>query len=422
MDVTLVIILTLIFSSFFSGMEIAFVSANKLKVELDKSKDILSARILSGFMQRPSKFIGAMLLGNNISLVIYGIAMAVVLDPLLDSYLPSQLHTEVIMLLLQTLLSTLLILILAEFIPKVLFRINPNGLLSFFAVPAYLLYVFLYPLIYLFIGFSEFLLNRLLGLKIGMPGYQFTALDLNEYIRDFYRPEAEPQEGEQEIQMIQNVMDFHVTKVRECMVPRNEIVAIDEGEPFPDIHKLFLDSGHSKILAYKGSIDNMTGYVHQFDLFSRPSDFSRVIRPVLFVPETITASNVLNMLIDQRRSVAVVVDEFGGTSGMVTTEDLIEEIFGEINDEFDLDEFTERKISQNAYVFAGRLEIDYLNREYNLNLPESDEYETLAGLIIHYHQSIPSVNEKIIINKSSFTILNATETRIEKVQMIINTE
>ena len=419
MDITLVIVFTLIFSSFFSGMEIAFVSANRLKVELDKGKGMLSAKILSGFLQRPSKFIGAMLLGNNISLVIYGIAMAAVLNPALHEYLPAGLHTEVVVLLFQTLLSTLLILILAEFIPKVLFRINPNGLLNFFAVPAYLLYFVLYPLIYLFIGLGEFLLKKVLGLKIGKQGYQFTALDLDEYIRDFFHPEAEPQEGEQEIQMIQNVMDFHITKVRECMVPRNEIVAIDETEPLTEIQQLFLNSGHSKVLAYKDSIDNLTGYVHLFDLFSKPADISRVIRPVIFVPETITASNALNMLIDQRKSVAVVVDEFGGTSGMVTTEDLIEEIFGEINDEFDLDEFTEKRTKNNEFVFAGRLEIDYLNREYNLKLPESDEYETLAGLIIHYHQSIPAITEKIVIGKLTFTILDASETRIKKVQLNI---
>ena len=420
MDVTLIIILTLIFSAFFSGMEIAFVSANKLKVELDKGKGMVSARLLASFMQRPSQFIGAMLLGNNISLVIYGIAMATILYPLLDNFLPGILHSEAILLFLQTLLSTLLILILAEFLPKVLFRINPNGLLSFFAVPAYLLYLLLFPLIYLFIGLSEFILKKVLGIKIGTKGYQFSALDLDEYIRDFFHPEDNQQQGEQEIQMIQNMMDFHITKVRECMVPRNEIVAIDETDPIEEMHRQFIDSGHSKILAYKGSMDNMTGYVHLFDLFSKPSGIHSVVRPVLFVPETITADNVLNMLIEQRRSVAVVVDEFGGTAGMVTTEDLIEEIFGEIDDEFDLDEFTEKQISEKEFIFAGRLEIDYLNRQYNLRLPESDEYETLAGLIIHNHQSIPSVNEQISFNKLTFTIIDASETRIEKVQLTVN--
>ncbi|MBK7213798.1 MAG: HlyC/CorC family transporter [Bacteroidales bacterium] len=421
MNVSLIILLTLVFSAFFSGMEIAFVSANKLKVELDKNRGLLSAKVLSGFMQRPSKFIGAMLLGNNIALVIYGIAMAAVLDPILDTYITGFFHTEAVLLLLQTLLSTLLILILAEFIPKVLFRINPNALLNVFAVPVYLLYLVLYPLIYFFIGLSEFILRKLLGINLSIQEYQFTALDLNEYIKDFYRPETDMQEGEQEIQMIQNVMDFHVTKVRECMVPRNELVAIDDNESIQSLHSLLVESGHSKILVYKDSIDNITGYIHLLDLFSAPKDIRKVTRQVLLVPETITASKVLNMLTEQRRSVAVVVDEFGGTAGMVTIEDLIEEIFGEIDDEFDLDEFTEKQNAPDEFIFAGRLEIDYLNQEYNLGLPESDEYETLAGLIIHYHQSIPTVQEKIIIDHLTFTILDATETRIEKVQLNIQT-
>lgn len=419
MDIGLTITLTLVFSAFFSGMEIAFVSANKLKVELDKSKGIISARVLSGFMQKPSRFIGAMLLGNNVALVIYGIAMATLLDPLLAAGLPGYMNSEASILFFQTILSTLIILILAEFLPKVLFRINPNALLSLFAIPAYLLYLLLYPLIYLFIGLSEFILKTVLGIKSGIQGYQFTALDLDEYIRDFYSPEAEHQEGEQEIQMIQNVMDFHVTKVRECMVPRNEIIAIEENDTMDDLKSVFIDSGHSKVLIYKNTVDHITGYVHLFDLFSKPSSIKEVSKPVLIVPETITASKVMNMLIEQRKSVAIVVDEFGGTAGMVTTEDLIEEIFGEIEDEFDLDEFTENQNDPNEFIFAGRLEIDYLNKEYNLGLVESAEYETLAGLIIHYHQSIPSVGEQIEIANLKFTILEASDTKIEKVQLNI---
>ncbi|MBK7028202.1 MAG: HlyC/CorC family transporter [Bacteroidales bacterium] len=417
MDLGLTIILTLVFSAFFSGMEIAFVSANKLKIELDKSKGFVSAKVLSGFMQKPSGFIGAMLLGNNVALVIYGIAMASLLDAFLLAYLPPFFHSEATILLLQTILSTLIILILAEFLPKVLFRINPNALLNLFAVPAYLLYLLLYPLIYLFIGISEFILKHLVGIKTGIQGYQFTALDLDEYIRDFYSPQTDQQEGEQEIQMIQNVMDFHVTKVRECMVPRNEIVAADEMDSIQELHSIFLESDHSKILVYQGTVDHIIGYVHLYDLFSKPATIKQVAKPVLLVPETITASKVLNMLIEQRKSVAVIVDEFGGTAGMVTTEDLIEEIFGEIEDEFDLEEFTEKQNDPNEFIFAGRLEIDYLNKEYSLELPESAEYETLAGLIIHYHQSIPSVGEQISILDLTFTILEATETRIEKVQL-----
>jgi CBS domain containing-hemolysin-like protein len=263
-------------------------------------------------------------------------------------------------------------------------------------------------------------MGKLMGIKPGTYSYQFSALDLDEYIRDFYRPEDNQQDGEQEIQMIQNMMDFHVTKVRECMVPRNEIIAIQDDASIRELNEQFLESGHSKILVYKNTIDHITGYVHLFDLFAKPVSIARILKPVLIVPETITANKVLNKLIDERKSVAVIVDEFGGTSGMVTTEDLIEEIFGEIEDEYDLDEVTEKQNNPGEFIFAGRLEIDYLNTTYGLDLPESDEYETLAGLIIHFHQSIPSVNEEIRISNLIFTILEATETRIGKVRLNID--
>jgi CBS domain containing-hemolysin-like protein len=419
MDNSVIIVVTVIFSAFFSGMEIAFVSANKLKVELDRNKGMLSARIISGFMRRPSRFIGAMLLGNNVSLVVYGISIAAILDPMLESYLPAYIQTDAMLLLISTLLSTLLILILAEFIPKVLFRISPNNLMTFFAVPTYLLYLVLYPLIYLFIGIAEFFLKKVLGIRMGIQNYEFTALDLDEYIRDFHRPQSQDQDGEHEIQMIQNVMDFHVTKVRECMVPRNEIIAIELKSKPSELQQVFIESEHSKILVYNGSIDNITGYVHLLDLFSKPASIQQISRPVIIVPETITASKVLNMLIEQRRSVAVIVDEFGGTSGMVTIEDLIEEIFGEIEDEYDEDEFSVKRIAPGEYIIAGRMEIDFLNREYELDLPESEEYETLAGFIIQYHQSIPAIGDQIQIGQMTFSILEATGTRIEKVHLIL---
>jgi len=420
MNLVSLITFTLLFSAFFSGMKIAFISANKLKVELDKNKGMLSARILSGFMQRPSQFIGTMLLGNYIALVIYSIAMATLLDSFLIRSLPHFLQTGAMLLLLQILISTFIILILAEFLPRILFRIYSNRLLNIFIFPAYLMYILLYPLIYLFTGASELIMGKLMGIKSGTYTYQFSALDLDEYIRDFYRSEDNHQDGEQEIQMIQNMMDFHVTKVRECMVPRNEIIAIPDDSSIKELNELFLDSGHSKILVYSKTIDDITGYVHLFDLFAKPISIASILKPVLIFPETITANKVLNMLIDERKSVAVIVDEFGGTSGMVTTEDLIEEIFGEIEDEYDLEEFTEKQNNTNEFILTGRLEIDYLNSTYALGLPESDEYETVAGLIIHFHQSIPSVNEQIRINHLVFTILEATETRIGKVRLNID--
>lgn len=414
-----IIAITLASSAFFSGMEIAFVSSNKLRIELEKGKGLLSARLVSGFVHHPSRFIGAMLIGNNISLVIYGIAAAAILGPVLQNSLPAPLASDSIILVFQTILSTLLILITAEFLPKILFRLNPNGLLNMFAMPVYLVYLILYPFMYFFLGLSELILRFIFGMKTGTVRYQFTAIDFDEYIRDFYNPAAAQVDEATEMQMIQNVRDFHSTKVRECMVPRNEIIAVDDSINIEELHSLFIETQHSKIPVYKQSIDNLTGYVHLYDLFGKPADISTVVRPVIIVPETIAASKVLDMMISQRKSVAVVVDEFGGTAGMVTVEDLIEEIFGEIEDEFDVEELLVKKISETEFILAGRLEIDYLNQEYLLSLPQSDEYETLAGLILNHHQSIPEIREQIQIDRFIFTILEATGSRIDKVMMKI---
>ncbi|MDO9254360.1 MAG: hemolysin family protein [Bacteroidales bacterium] len=414
-----IIAITLASSAFFSGMEIAFVSSNKLRIELEKGKGLLSARLISGFIHHPSRFIGAMLIGNNISLVIYGIAAAAILGPVLKNTLPPALASESIILVFQTVLSTTLILITAEFLPKILFRLNPNGLLSLFALPVYLIYLMLYPFMYFFLGLSELILRYIFGMKTGSVRYQFTAIDFDDYIRDFYNPAAAQVDEATEMQMIQNVRDFHSTKVRECMVPRNEIIAVDDSIKIEELHGLFMETQHSKIPVYKQSIDNLTGYVHLYDLFGKPADLNTVVRPVIIVPETIAASKVLDMMISQRKSVAVVVDEFGGTAGMVTVEDLIEEIFGEIEDEFDVEELLVKKVSETEFILAGRLEIDYLNQEYFLNLPQSDEYETLAGLILNHHQSIPEIREQIQIDRFIFTILEASGSRIDKVMMKI---
>ncbi len=415
----IIIVLTLAFSAFFSGMEIAFVSSNKLRIELEKGKGLLSSRLISGFIHHPSRFIGTMLVGNNIALVIYGIAAAALLEPAFRSMLPERLLSDGFLLFTQTIVSTFLILITAEFLPKILFRLNPNGLLSFFAVPVYIIYLVLYPFMYFFLGLSELTLRYVFGLKTGNVKYQFSTIDFDEYIRDFYNPAAAQVDESSEIQMIQNVREFHSTKVRECMVPRNEILAADDSISIDEIHTLFIDSQHSKIPVYKETIDNLTGYVHLFDLFGKPEDIQTVLRPVIIVPETISASNALNMMISQRRSVAVVVDEFGGTAGMVTVEDLIEEIFGEIDDEFDVDELLVKQTGDNEYILSGRLEIDFLNQEYSLNLPESDEYETLAGLILSHNQSIPQIREEIAFEPFTFTILEASGSRIDKVQLKI---
>lgn len=415
----LIIIITLLLSAFFSGMEIAFVTSNKLRIELDKSKGIFSAKLISGFMHTPSRFIGALLFGNNLALVIFGLAMADLLEPLLLANLPLANHSELTILILQTIISTLIILFLAEFLPKVLFRLSPNNLLMFFALPALLFYYIFYPFNLFFVWVSEFLLKRVFGVRFNQERYVFSPIDLDEYIRDSITGKYETNEEDQEIQMFQKAIDFRTAKVRECMVPRTEISALDENEPISALRNEFIETGHSKILIYRDSIDNLIGYAHSFDLFSNPVSISAIVRPVLIVPETILAHKVLGMFINEHKSVAIVMDEFGGTSGMATFEDLIEEIFGEIDDEFDTDARAELKKSDKEFIFAGRLEIDYLNGKYGLKLPEAKDYETLAGLITHYHESIPAQNDIIIVPPFTFTILDASETRVDKVLLRI---
>ena len=419
MNIDLILIITtLLFSGFFSGLEIAFVSSNRLKQELDLKKNNSSARILAQFYKNPSRFIGALLLGNNIALVGYGIVMARVLEGPITRFLPEAINTEFFVLITQTIISTLLILITAEFIPKILFRINPNAILKFLTIPVWLFYTLFYPLIIIYIGISEFLLKKIFRIHLADETYTFSAVDLDEYIKD-YQPEEE-EENTQEIQMIQNAMDFKNVKLRDCMVPRTEIVAIGAEAGINDLIKLFTESGHSKIMVYEGDIDNLIGYLHAYDIFSRPSSLKNIIRKVDIYPETMAARDLLNEFIKNHKSVAIVVDEFGGTSGMVTMEDIIEEIFGEIEDEYDKDMDTEQQLSDNQFIFSTRIEIDYLNEKYNLNFPESEEYETLAGFIISYHESIPRENEIIEIPPFTFEVTKASENRIEEVKLTVS--
>lgn len=420
MDLIIPILVTLLFSAFFSGMEIAFVSSNKLKIEVDKNKDLLPARILSGFARRQSRFIGAMLLGNNIALVIYGIYSARLLhDPLL-SIIPQGFGSEALLLMLQTIISTMLILVVAEFLPKVLFRINPNKILEFFAIPTYVIYILIYPAILLFIGLSELILHFVLRINITQPDYSFSAVDLDHYLKESAILQPAEHEDFQEIQMFQNVRDLGNIKLRECMVPRNEIAAINSNESIDVLNGYFIETGHSKIPVYLDSIDNIVGYVHLYDLFRKPARISDIIKPVMIVPETMPANKLLNMFISERKSVALVVDEFGGTAGMLTIEDIIEEIFGEIEDEFDVEELIENQLDNDEYLLSGRLEIDYLNQKYGLKLAESDDYETLAGYIIHHHESIPVINDEIMIDGFLFTIVQATDTKVEQVLLRLN--
>jgi len=424
MDNTIIIIIsTLLLSGFFSGMEIAFVSSSRLKQEIDIKRRLLPARILSIFYKNPSRFIGALLLGNNISLVIYGIAMAQLLQPLIISTIPPVIETEFVILLLQTIISTIIILITAEFLPKILFRINPNAILQFFAIPVWLFYYLFYPLIFLYIGTAELLLKYVFRLKLSNEPYSFSSVDLDEYVNNF-KPVSksgteEIEEVSHNIQMIQNAIDFKNVKLRECMVPRTEIKAVELYDKIEKLNVLLTKTGHSKILVYDESIDNIVGYVHARDLFTNPTSIKSVLRPIEMFPETMAANELLSGLIKSKKSIAVVLDEFGGTSGIITIEDVIEEIFGEIEDEFDIDDNREKKISETEFLFSSRLEIDYLNEKYDFELPVSEEYETLGGLIISYHESIPAIKEQITFENYKFTVLKASENRIEEVKFEI---
>ncbi len=418
MDSTgLIIISMLLLSGFFSGMEIAFVSSNRLKHELDFKRKFVSSRILNIFYNNSSRFIGALLLGNNIALVVYGIAMAKWLEPILIDMLSPNFNSDMLVLLAQTIISTLLILLTAEFIPKILFRINPNSILKVFAMPVWLFYVLFYPLILIYIGLSEILLTQVFRIPLSKAAYSFGAIDLEEYVKD-YKPDREAEvEINQEIQMIQNAMEFKNVKLRDCMVPRTDIKAVEIDEDLDRVNELFTETGHSKIMVYKESIDNLLGYVHAYDLFRKPSKIKDILRKVEVYPETTMAKTLLDKFIKSHRSMAIVVDEFGGTSGIVTMEDIIEEIFGEIEDEYDKEENREKQLSENTFLFSARLEIDYLNEKYKLDIPVSDEYETLAGFIIHYHESIPNNNERIEVHPFLFTVLQSTDNRLDEVKL-----
>ncbi len=415
MDIFSIIILSLLLSAFFSGMEIAYVTANKLKVEVDKKSGGFSAKILSRFTKSDSGFISTMLVGNNIALVIYGIAIAVVLEGFLIRALPLPLQSDFVILLLQTIISSIIILFFAEFIPKTLFRIKANSLLNFFAIPLYFIYYILYPIVFITLGISDFILERIFKMKMVDKPKTFDSVDIDNFLREFGEDDPQSSKESIEMQIFRNAIEFPDIKLRESMIPRTEVVALEESEPLEKYRQKFSEKGLSKILIYRQNIDNVVGYVHAFDFFKKPKDIQNIIRPVMLVPEAMHVNKLLKNFIQQRKSIAVVVDEFGGTAGLITIEDIMEEIFGEIDDEYDTDNLVEKKLSQDEYLFSARTEIDYLNEKYDFHLPESDEYETLGGLIINQHESIPDKNEVITIRDFEFKISQVSEKRIELV-------
>lgn len=417
----LVLILSLVLSAFFSGLEMAFVASDKFKVELDKNKDNFTGKLLSIVTRNPSRFIGTMLIGNNISLVIYGLMAAklieVPLAVLFGRWISPQ-YLEVVVVLTQTVLSTILILIVAEFLPKAVSNVYPNKFLNVFLIPV----TFFYYLLYIFVSFTIFLSNIILRyifmVKIKQEEVSFERTDLDYYLKEIQVAEnTSTTEIDNEVKILQNALDFPSVRARECMIPRTEIVGVEIHEKVDELKQLFIESGLSKIMVYRDSIDEIIGYVHSFDIFKKPANIQSVFIPILIVPETMLIKDILTQFIQQHKSVAIVVDEYGGTSGLITMEDIIEEIFGDIEDEHDVEDLIEKKLSDTEYQFSGRLEIDYLNDTYHLNLPEDEEYTTLAGMILHYTQDIPEKGEIIDIDGFRIITTKVSHTRIEEVAL-----
>jgi len=410
---SVIILIAMLASAFFSGLEIAFITSNKLRIELESKQGNWSAKILSYFSKYPSRYLGTMLLGNNIALVIFGIYMDEELHHAMELYVSSR----ILLLLISTFLSTMLILVVAEYLPKNFFRINPNKALSLFIFPLTLVYGLLYPVVLITIGFSEFILKKIFRVKIEKEKTAFTMIDLDNYLREGTSAIEKKAEKDHEIQIFQNALDFSSVKARECMVPRTEIIALEVNENMNELKNKFIQTRLSKILIYSTNIDNIIGYVYSKEMFKNPESIRSILLPVSIVPESMAASEVLTVFIQQHKSIAVVVDEFGGTSGILTMEDIIEEIFGEIEDEHDKEEMIEKQLSETEFIFSARLETDYINDKYHLNLPILDNFETISGLIMYYHESIPKPNEEIRIDNFLFTIIAVTKTRIDQVNL-----
>lgn len=409
------LLVSMLFSAFFSGMEIAFVSSNRLRAEMDREKNRFSQRLIKTFYQHPNNFVSTMLVGNNIALVIYGILFARLFDDTLFAPLSDGMRVTA-----DTLLSTLVVLFTGEFLPKSIFKNNPNTLLAVFAVPAWICYVVLYPISRFATLLSKGLL-RLVGVRMknGGEDKEFTKVDLDYLVQSSIDHADNEDEIEDEVKIFQNALDFSETKIRDCMVPRTEIDAVEDTATIEQLKQVFIESGHSKILVYHEDIDHVVGYVHSSDLFRQPTSLAGMVRPISFVPETMLASKLMAQLMAQKRSLAVVVDEFGGTSGLVALEDIMEEITGEIEDEHDNTNLVAKRLSDHEFMLSARLEIAKINEMFGLDLPESDEYMTLGGLILHCYQSFPKLNEVVRMGRYEFKIVKNTATKIELVRLNI---
>lgn len=417
MSYLVIILISLLLSAFFSGMEIAFISSNRLRLEMEKKQGTFASGITSVFTRNPGQYIATMLVGNNIALVVYGITMAAVLEPQIRNFTGS----EISVFIIQTLIATIIILITAEFLPKVVFRLKPNLILNAFSLPVMAFYVLLYPISKSIIGIGNLLMKYVLGTDVSGDNKKsvFGKIDLDHFVRESQHDFKEEDELKNDIKLFQNALDFSTIKLRECMVPRPEIIAFEIDSDIHEIKQAFIETGYARILIYKNSIDNIIGYINSKDFFKNPKSLRSMLNRIIIVPETMVAHKLLSLFIKEKKSVAVVVDEFGGTAGMVTIEDIMEEIFGEIEDEHDTVDLEEKQISGNEFVFSGRFEIDYLNDKYKLGIPKAEDYETLAGFILFHHESIPKVNQKVTISPFIFTILKMSKTRVELVNLKI---
>ena len=415
----IIILISIILSAFFSGMEIAFVSANKLHIELEKKRSGFIASILGKFTQNSSKFITTMLIGNNIALVVYSYYMG---ETIVSSMAMEE-YNEFSTLLIQTIISTIIILVTAEFLPKAIFRIYANETIKLFAIPAYIFYLILYIFSFVVNGISNFFLKVFFRTKADIEQTEFSKEELGNYISEQLETGSNTHEElDSEIQIFQNALEFQKLKAREIMVPRTEIMAIEIHENVTQLKELFVATGYSKILVYKPSLDDILGYVNAFELFKKPRTIKSILLPVEIVPESMMINDVLNSLMKKRKSIAVVVDEYGGTSGIITVEDVVEELFGEIEDEHDSLELLEDRISTNEFHFSARLEVDYLNETYNLEIPKDESYETLGGFIINHTEKIPEQDELLEIENFEIQILKVSSSKIDSVSIKTNIE
>jgi len=414
----MIIFLAVLFSAFFSGMEIAFVTSNKLRIELDRKQGVFGSGIIKIFTGNPGQYIATMLIGNNISIVVYGLIISKMLSPVIYSLVGS----EVITLILQTIISTAIILFVAEFLPKTIFLFNPNFFLKSLSIPTLFFFIVFYPISKLSLIASTFFIRVFFGIKSGESGQEdivFSKVDLDHFVNLSKRNNVKSEHDHHNIRIFQNALDFSNVRLRECMVPRTEIDAIESGSSLKMLREKFIETRHSRILVYRDSIDNITGYFELKDIFKNPPDIQSGLRKLAIVPESMPANKLLKIFVEEKKSVAVVVDEFGGTSGMVTIEDVLEEIVGDIEDEHDTNELIEKVISETEYLFSGRIEIDYLNEKYHLKLPAEDDFETLAGMILYFHGSIPKNNDIIRIGNIVIKVLKVTATRLDLVNLKI---